>query len=146
MWLFQRAKDKCSETVIYSNEDKVEKLEKSSTVNYEKKEVDTIEELKERVEYVKKVTSRLQIIHEKQNKNNIINTTVKTAIIENNLKDEKEKCDRNNTNKINEINNKKIDDILILIPKLENNIRTLCKKVNNKFRMKINIFNGLALI
>lgn len=146
MWLFQRAKDKCSETVIYSNEDKVEKLEKSSTVNYEKKEVDTIEELKERVEYVKKVTSRLQIIHEKQNKNNIINTTVKTAIIENNVKDEKEKCDRNNTNKINEINNKKIDDILILIPKLENNIRTLCKKVNNKFRMKINFFNDLALI
>lgn len=123
MWLFKGTKDKCSETVIYSNEDKIKIADNFPSVNNKTKNVDTIEALKERVEYVKRVTSRLEIFTEKQNKNNISSNTVKT-ICENHLIDDREN--------INDVNNSKIDDILKLIPKLENNMKTLCKKVNNK--------------
>lgn len=99
--------------------------EESINVSSNQEEEPVINDLKERVERVKMIYAKLQILQNKQDldlNNNCTNTV-----------DEKhDQCTSTNENEKNlEINNCKIDDVLKIIPVIESNLQILTEKVNS---------------
>lgn len=131
MWLvnfFTKTKNNGREDDI--NKDKVH--EESINISSKHKEEPVINDLKKRVEKVKKIHTKLQELQNKQDlnlNNNLINT----------LRDKDKQCASTIKNENNlEINNYKIEDILRIIPVIENNLQSLTEKVNiNRFVVKI---------
>jgi len=125
MWLvnfFSKTKDNGREDNI--NKDKVN--EESINVSSKHEEEPVINDLKKRVEKVKKIHTKLQELQSKKDSNLNNNTT-------NIPRDKDEQCASTNKNVNNlEINNYKIEDILRIIPVIENNLLSLTDKVNYK--------------
>jgi len=131
MWLinhFTKAKDNGREDII--NKDKVN--EESINISSKHEEEPVIKDLKNRVEKVKKIHTKLKELQNKQDLNLISNIT-------NTLCNKDKQCASTNKNENNlEINNYKIEDILRIIPVIENNLQSLTEKVNiNRFVVKI---------
>ncbi|XP_003240938.1 myb-like protein D [Acyrthosiphon pisum] len=122
MWLinfFTKTKDNEREYNI--NKDKVN--EESINISSKHEEKPVINDLKNRVEKVKKIHTKLQELQNKQD----INLNNNTA---NTLRDKDKQCASTNKNENNlEINNYKIEDILRIIPVIENNLQSLTEKV-----------------
>ena len=131
MWvinLFTKTKNNEYEESI--NKDKVN--EESINISSKHKEEPVINDLKKRVAKVKMIHIKLQALQNKQDLNLINNTT-------NMIRDKDNECASTNENKKNlETNDYKIEDILRIIPVLENNLQSLTKKVNiNQFVSKM---------
>lgn len=122
MWLsnlFTKTKDNEREDSI--NKDKVN--EEYINISSKHEEEPVINELKNRVEKIKKIHTKLQELQNKQDLNLNNNTT-------NNLTDEGKQCESTNKNENNlEINKYKIEDILRIIPVIENDLQSLTDKV-----------------
>jgi len=133
MWildLFTKPKDNEREEAVEQSTN--ENNESINTSSNNKEEELILDDLKNRVEHVKTVHDKLQALQNKQDSNLNNDTT-------NNVQEKDEQCVSTNDNEKNvEINNSKIEDVLRIIPVLEENLQTLTEKVNiNRFFNKI---------
>ncbi|XP_060879930.1 metacaspase-2-like [Metopolophium dirhodum] len=123
MWLinlFTKTKDNGREESI--NKDKIN--EESINISLKHVEEQVINDLKNRVEKVKKIHTKLKELQNKQDLHLNNNTT-------NTLSDKDEQCASTNKNE----NNYKIEDILRIIPVIENNLQSLTEKVSCLFSL-----------
>lgn len=100
----------------------------TSTNKVETKNVNTIEALKERIDYAYEIYSKLETLKIKSQNNNT--NTLDVERVENN--DEKLGFAYDELKQSFETNNKRIDDVLKLIPILESQLQALCQKVNTR--------------
>lgn len=123
MWLsnlFTKTKDNEREEDSI-NKDKVN--EENINISSKHEEGPVINELKNRVEKVKKIHTKLQELQNEQDLNLNNNTT-------NTLPDKGKQCASTNKNENNlEINKYKIEDILRIISVIENDLQSLTDKV-----------------
>lgn len=131
MWLsyfFTSTKDNEPENCI--NKDNVN--DESINISSKEEEEPEINDLRNRVEKVKEIHKKLQALQNKQDIHLNNNTT-------NTFQDKDLPCaSKNKDEEKLEINNCKIEDVLRIIPVLENNIQSLTEKVNiNRFVSKM---------
>jgi len=124
MWLsnlFTKTKDNEHEDSI--NKDKAK--EESINISSKQEKESIINDLKIRVEKVKMIHAKLQALQNKQDLNLNSNTTNTL------LQDKDKRCTttKKNEEKL-EINNYEIEDVLRIIPIIENNLQSLTEKVN----------------
>jgi len=123
MWLSNLfTKTKNNECDEGNNEDIVN--EESINISSNQEEIPFINDLKEKVERVKKIYAKLQTLQDKQDLN--LNNKYTDNIQEKN----DQGTSKNEDEKNFEINNCKLEDVLRIIPIIETNLQTLTEKVN----------------
>jgi len=140
MWLFNFRKNKYDDKIIQRKIQDInvndELIVKSPSIEDELNRVDKVEKLREQVQCVKMIHAKLEALK----KERIINPQYLTAVHE--RKNNEEYVTSNENEKVDQINNIKIENILRVILNLENNLQTLCEKVNkllNKFLIILGI-------
>lgn len=133
MWLFKFViNNSDNETIMDNNAN--DGLIVESPLIEDVHEASNVESLKKRIQDVRKITAKLEILKEKRR----IIPTCSTTIHEHKYNEEYvssydstkiEKCEENEEEKIEKINDSKIEDIIRILPHLKNDMQTLSEKV-----------------
>lgn len=128
MWLFKKQDEKCDESMEQSINTEVSAIEEvsSSTSLFETKTANTLEALRKRTEYVNDVFLKLEML-KKKTPNNDANTSdaERAENVDEKLGPAYEELKRNF-----EINSRRLEDVLRLVPILESQLQAVSQKVN----------------